>query len=211
MSHSNSKSSYQRTDNSRRAFLHQLSTLIGVTTASTLLSGSGISVALAYTPQLNSTDKAGKLLTQSQLIQLKAICAQVIPKTDTLGAAEVDTHGFIDNQLFHCHSIKQQQTIITLLENIDKESNKLYQANFIDLSSQLQITLLNHLERGDASFENIYRGAFKQLKSLICFGYYTSEVGASKELRYLAVPGGYKGSIPYKKTDANWGSQGLSY
>ena len=71
--------------------------------------------------------------------------------------------------------------------------------------------MLNQIEQGGASFKRKYRESFKQLKSLICFGYYTSKVGASQELRYLAVPGGYKGSIPYSSTDASWGSLGLFY
>ncbi|MGJ8681045.1 gluconate 2-dehydrogenase subunit 3 family protein [Paraglaciecola sp.] len=211
MSNDKAKSTQDCENSSRRNFLNKLSTFVGVTSATSLIAGNGISVALAYTPQLDSTQRAGKLLTQSQLILLKAICEQVIPKTDTLGAAEVDTHGFIDNQLFHCHSAHQQQIIITLLKDIDKESKQLYKTTFINLSSALKISLLNQLEQSNKSLSKNYRGPFKQLKSLICFGYYTSEEGASKELRYLAFPGGYKGSIPYKKTDANWGSQGLGY
>ena len=35
-------------------------------------------------------------------------------------------------------------------------------------------------------------------------GYFTSEPGATKALRYVAVPGRYEGCIPYKKGDKAW-------
>ncbi|KXI28482.1 gluconate 2-dehydrogenase subunit 3 family protein [Paraglaciecola hydrolytica] len=211
MSHNQGDKSPQTHNKSRRDFLNKIGLLVGVGTATSLLGGNAISVAMAYTPQQDSTSKAGKLLSQAQLIQLKAICAQVIPKTETLGAAEVDVHGFIDNQLFHCHTTAEQQKVVTLLSNIDKESNAQYQHQFAALTATQQVELLTQIEMGGQSFKQQYRGDFKFLKSLICFGYYTSEVGASQELRYLAVPGGYKGSIPYKKSDADWGSMGLYY
>ena len=211
MSPNHGDESQQCHDTSRRRFLNGFGVLVGATAATQLLGGNAISVAMAYTSQADSTSKAGKLLTQAQLIQLKAICAQVIPKTETLGAADVDVHGFIDNQLFHCHTVKEQQRIIELLTNIDNETQAQYQHSFVELSAAQQVSLLNHIELGTSHFKQKYRNDFKYLKTLICFGYYTSEVGASKELRYLAVPGGYTGSIPYKTSDASWGSQGLSY
>jgi hypothetical protein len=212
MSHNQGDKSPQIQNKSRRDFLNNFGLLVGISTAtSLLLGGNAISVAMAYTPQQDSTSKAGTLLSQKQLIQLKAICAQVIPKTETLGAADVDVHGFIDNQLSHCHLLADQQRVITLLSNIEKESLAQFQRNFIELTDAQQVSLLTQMEVGSSDFKLQYRQDFKFLKTLICFGYYTSEVGASQELRFLAVPGGYKGSIPYKKTDADWGSMGLYY
>jgi hypothetical protein len=36
-------------------------------------------------------------------------------------------------------------------------------------------------------------------------------VGASEELVYLAMPGGFKGSIPYKSIGKAWGSMRSYY
>ena len=40
---------------------------------------------------------------------------------------------------------------------------------------------------------------FAMMKQLTLLGYFTSEPGATKALRYLPVPGRYEGCIPYKK------------
>ena len=87
----------QLADQSRRKFIRGFSMLIGGSAATTLLTGNAIAVAMNYLPNSESTLTDGKIFNQTQLVQLKQICSIVIPATDTLGAAEVDTHGFIDN------------------------------------------------------------------------------------------------------------------
>ena len=201
---------------SRRKFIRGLSRLLGGSVTSVLLSGNALAVAIAHSitsvSTLNSVPTvAGKIFTLSQLKQLQSICAIVIPKSDTLGAAEVNTHGFIDNQLFHCYEQREQEKMITLLALIDDVAKRQLSLPFFTLNDKQQYALLTELDQGINNFDEQQRTDFKSLKQLICFGYYTSEVGASQELRYLAVPGGYKGSIPYKISDASWGSQGLYY
>ena len=45
---------------------------------------------------------------------------------------------------------------------------------------------------------------FKLMKDLTVQGYFTSEIGATKALRYVPVPGKYESCIPYKKGDKAW-------
>lgn len=45
---------------------------------------------------------------------------------------------------------------------------------------------------------------FTMMRNLTLFGYFTSEPGATKALRYLQTPGYYSGDIPYKKGDKSW-------
>ncbi len=196
-------------DNSRRKFIRGFGLLVGCSTAATLLTGNAIAVAMSYAPNADSTLTNGKVFTRAQLLQLEKICSIVIPATDTLGAAEVDTHGFIDNQLYHCHSKKVQHKAIAMLTLLNVEASNHFSRPFIELTSNQQYQLLNDIDQGKAAFNKQQRSEFKFLKQLICFGYYTSEVGATQELRYDPVPGGFKGSIPYKETDASWATSTL--
>jgi hypothetical protein len=41
------------------------------------------------------------------------------------------------------------------------------------------------------------RAFFAALKELVVVGYYTSEPGATRELRYEPVPGTYQGCLPF--------------
>lgn len=45
---------------------------------------------------------------------------------------------------------------------------------------------------------------FRTLKELTILGYYTSQTGATKELRYVQVPGRYDGCVPFAKIGREW-------
>jgi hypothetical protein len=206
---SDKKSIISTNKKSRRNFLKGFTTMLGGVAVGSLLTGNAISVAMAYVPRSDSTLTDGKVFNKNQLILLKKICAIVIPKTDTLGAAELDTHGFIDNQLFHCHTQAEQKSALELLTLIDTSAQQQLSKLFIKLTSAQQFQLLTNLDLGEQHFNQAQRADFKVLKKYICFGYYTSEVGATKELRYDPVPAGFKGSIPYKSSDPSWATKGL--
>ena len=193
-------------DVSRRRFIKGFSLLVGGTMATQLLTDDAVQAAMKYTKQTDSTAQDGKILSKANMQTLRDICAQVIPKTDTDGAAEVDTHGFIDDQLYHCHTKDEQQMVRDVLGKIGQVAQNTHKKSFVELSSQQQVELLITLEETSKDFYEKDLAAFKFLKGQIVFGYYTSEVGASEELTYLAVPGGFKGSIPYDSVGTSWGS-----
>ncbi|MEH6592319.1 MAG: gluconate 2-dehydrogenase subunit 3 family protein [Halioglobus sp.] len=193
-------------DKSKRNFLYGLSLLLGGTAVTQLIGCNAIPTALDYTPAPDSASHAGKIFSQADMVLLRDICALVIPKTDTAGAAEVDTHGFIDNQLYHCYPPEDQQKVTSVLLKINQIASQRHQQIFSGTTAAQQLALLTDLEKPDKGFDDADRSQFKFLKSQIVFGYYTSEVGASQELEYLAIPGGFTGSIPYDSVGKTWGS-----
>ena len=47
---------------------------------------------------------------------------------------------------------------------------------------------------------------FRMMKELTVLGYYTSQLGATKELRYARVPGKFVGCVPLAKVGRSWAS-----
>ena len=92
---------------------------------------------------------------------------------------------------------------------IDSISQQQLSSSFLMLTPAQQFQLLTDLDLGEKNFNQTQRADFKVLKQYICFSYYTSSVGATQELRYDPVPGGFKGSIPYSKSDSSWATGGL--
>jgi hypothetical protein len=45
---------------------------------------------------------------------------------------------------------------------------------------------------------------YSMMKQMTLFGYFTSEIGQTKALNFLPVPGRYDGAYPYKKGDKAW-------
>lgn len=191
---------------SRRRFLRNFGRAIGGTALAVSMSPAMMSSAMAFSPAKDSSNMNGKVFVKSEMQLLKAVCQVVIPRTDTPGAADVDCHGFVDHQLSNCFPEAIQKRGKKLLKRIDKSSNQRHKAEFTALSKQQQFRLLTDMELAQNGFTKKDRNHFKHLKGLIAFGYYTSEVGAKDELRYLPVPGGYKGSIKYTKNDGAWSS-----
>ena len=57
---------------------------------------------------------------------------------------------------------------------------------------------------GEPAAERAERPFWRTLKELTLVGYYTSEPGATQELRYEAVPGRYEGCIPFSQIGRTW-------
>lgn len=193
---------------SKRQFLKGVLATLGAGITSGLVGNNAIATALNYPLNPKSHLSAGKVFNQAQLTLLKTVCDLVLPRTDTPSAGDVDVHGFIDNQLFHCYEQATQNKMIALITMIETSSKKYYQHTFDTLLGEKQTQLLVDIEQGRTPFTMQNRANFKQLKALICFGYYTSEVGASQELNYQAFPGGFTGSI---KSDEHVNHGALAY
>ena len=188
----------------RRQFLRTMSQCVGGVAAAALLSNNGLAVAMAFDPATDASN--AKIFNPSQLTLLKHLCNVVIPATDTPGAGDINVHGFVDNQLYHCFAETEQQQVRAVLARVQQAAEKRFNSSFTSLSAEQQLTLLSQMEQAQGNFDQTDREQFKFLKSLICFGYYTSEVGATQELAYQAIPGGFKGEIAFSDVGRSWGS-----
>lgn len=193
-------------EQSKRQFLRGLTAFMGTAAVSQLINGDALAVAFNYQANTHSSVLAGEVFSFEQMQVLHDICAVVLPKTDTPSAADLDVHGFIDNQLSACYDKKEQQQAITIVEKVDFRSQASFSKKFIELSGAQQKELLIALEAERLGFTVQEKQAFKSLKSLLVFGFFTTEVGATQALNYQAVPGGFKGSVAYSYLKKSWGS-----
>ncbi|MFC3094189.1 gluconate 2-dehydrogenase subunit 3 family protein [Alteromonas sediminis] len=191
---------------SRRELLRHCKDAAIAATAVSWLSTQHIASAFAYTPkQGGEVTGKGKLLSFSQLKALQAIAQTILPATDTPGAGDLDCHGFVDHQLFTCHTEDQQGAVKEILTEIQRISVNQGSSSFELLNEQQRYDLLSGIE-AKQGYSDTQRSQFKFLKELVVFGYFTSQVGATQALNYQAVPGGYKGSIPADENTKSWGS-----
>jgi hypothetical protein len=95
----------------------------------------------------------------------------VIPATDTAGAGDVNTHGFIDNQLHYCFDQSAQVAIVKVVALIEEESKSRQNASFNLLSLANANLLLSDIDTSKNGFTKAHTEACKFLKSLIVFGY----------------------------------------
>ena len=126
---------------------------------------------------------------------LRELVETIIPQTDTPGAAETDTHGFIDDQLANCRAPEEARQFITELDKFDQQCRQHWGQVFADLSAPDKQAAMSACAHHQVPFKELPADFFYRLKSLTILGYYSSEAGASQELVYLPIPGGYAGSF----------------
>jgi hypothetical protein len=167
------------------------------------LVGGTVSVAeLAPLAQaaMADTDASPQFLDADQFALLGRAVDLMIPETDTPGAYGVGVHRFIDMMLAEYAAADRRETMQQALCDVNAASVSRYGKNFVDISSGEQLDLLVTVDK-DAFEDRGSSAAYRMLKSMILFGYYTSEIGASVELRFVPYPGTTQGCVPVDSFD----------
>ena len=183
----------------RRNAIKQLASFCGLA-----LSATSLDLIAASAKTKNTLEASPGLLNANQLALIRQLGEVIIPTTETPGAIAAGVHTFISHYAADAFSLQEQQQLLLGLEKIEKASKKLWHKTFIKASSKQQISLLTDMEKAQGEFDSHDRIFFKQLKGLVIFGYYTSEIGATQELAYLAIPGGFKGDVKFTTVGKAW-------
>ncbi|WP_217606216.1 gluconate 2-dehydrogenase subunit 3 family protein [Chitinophaga sp. GbtcB8] len=178
-----------------------------------LLLGSAISASTlaALDGCTSSAPKNYALQAPETKSTLAEIAETIIPETGTPGAKAAKVDDFIVTMMNDCYEQKDQQILLDGLKKIDEASNKQYKKAFVDLTAEQKTAVLTEIDKERVAYnkrENKGKDDpthyFQFIKELTLLGYFTSEPGATKALRYVAVPGKFEGCIPYKKGDKAW-------
>lgn len=148
---------------------------------------------------------AGTAFLSPDELALTGVLAElIIPRTDTPGALAVGAHRTVDHLLATCTPAPEQAMFRAGLARIDAVARAQAGKRFSALPAARQVALLRALDNGVAPFGADDRAFFRQLKGHVAFAYYTSEAGATRELDYLPVPGGFKGHLKITRSTRTW-------
>jgi hypothetical protein len=197
MPHNNKFADTIETENPRRTALKQMALLCG-------LSLSAQSLDLLAATVKGTMPHVTKFFTPDQLQMTGEIADLIIPTTDTPGALAVNVHGFLDTYLVECVTKEKQQQFLNGLKKINSVAEDEFHKTFLACTHKQHIQLLTAIEKSHLGFTAADKDFFIYFKSLTLFGYYTSEVGATQELAYLPVPGGYQGNFPFANIGKAW-------
>lgn len=128
---------------------------------------------------------------------LDALCDITLPDTDTPGAKKVGAPAFVLTAISHGLANCPDDALRRFKFALDKEAG----SDFLSLSLVQQQELLTPIDEAAFSRRPSRELSadlllWKPLKSLILTAYYTSEVGASQELRYVLIPGRFDPDTP---------------
>ncbi|MFT3826080.1 MAG: gluconate 2-dehydrogenase subunit 3 family protein [Chitinophagaceae bacterium] len=140
---------------------------------------------------------------------LDEVAETILPATDTPGAKEAKVGEFMTVFVNDCYDEKNQQIFLDGMKKINEASKKKFNDNFMSISPEQRKELLTEIDKERKTYTDNKKSEdpthyFVLIKQLTLLGYFSSEVGATKALRYVAIPGRYEGCIHYKKGDRAW-------
>ena len=158
---------------------------------------------------------------------LNEVGETILPETKTPGAKAANVGGFMAVMVRDCYTADDQKVFKAGIGKLDEACNKKFGKKFMEADAMQRTELLTALDKeakdyatkknsdaaadklkhqGDKKYKapDVPNHYFTMMKQLTVLGFFTSEIGATKALRYLPVPGKYDGNYPYKKGDRAW-------
>lgn len=175
----------------------------GSLSASTL---AGVLGGCAVDPAAMGT--APGILTADQFDLVTALAEQIIPATDTPGATAAQVPAYIDLMLTEWYPAADRERFLGGLANVEARAQAAHANSFVACTTDQQHALMTVMDN------EVFRGSgaaptgsgppfFRVLKELVVAGYYTSEVGATQELRVMPM-GIYRADVPYDEIGHAW-------
>lgn len=168
-------------------------------------------------------------LTAEDIAFLNEVGETILPRTATPGAKDANVGEFMKVMVRDSYEEADQRAFVEGMEKLNEASNKKFNKDFMELAFQERTLLLTEIDQEAKDYqrkvsefnnkeaqkekEEIAKGSldykrqhmaphyFTMMKQLTLLGFFTSEPGMTKAVRYLPVPGRYEGCVPYKKGD----------
>jgi hypothetical protein len=153
--------------------------------------------------------QVNSLFNEDQVAFMNEVGDTILPETKTPGAKAADVGSFMAIMVQDCYSPADQKIFLAGLTTVDAEADKKYSKKFTDLDPAQRLELLTMLDKAQKAESKLPKPGkqyqyYAMLKQMTLLGYFTSEPGATKALRYIEVPGHFDGNYPYKKGDKAW-------
>jgi len=177
-----------------------------------LLLGATVIGAEFFLSGCTATDKkvGGSLdFTPDDVAFLDEVAETIIPATSTPGAKAAKVGAFMTVMVKDCYDEKQQKIFLDGMGKLNEACDKKHGHGFMKATPEQRKEVLIELDKEQKEYTKSKKTDdpshyFNLMKQLTLLGYFTSEIGATQALRYVAVPGRYDGCVPYKKGDKAW-------
>lgn len=186
----------------RREAIKRVTFLLG---GVALVGGSSL-VAACERAQRNA-GRAGEgvgTFTARDVAFLDEVAETMLPETKTPGAKAAHVGAFMALMVTDTYSERDQGIFRDGIRKLDE-------ASFMAATPQQRLARLEQVDREQKAYTDARKDAdpphyFRLMKELALLGYFTSEIGYTKAMRYLETPGRFDPCLPYTPGETTWAS-----
>src|SRR5262245_13320756 len=206
----------------RREALQYVTALLG----GAVLTGGDRVLALSFDDDMLAQTMAQgtSVFSAADVALLDEIAETILPETSTPGAKAAKTGAFMALMVTDVYTAPQQQVFKTGLGQVDDACRKAHNVAFVQATPAQRLSVVQGLDREQKTAmdartpERPNRAPaapaapdepahyFRMMKELTLLGYFTSEIGYTKAMRYRESPGRFDPCAPQAPGDKIWAS-----
>jgi hypothetical protein len=206
----------------RREVIQRVAALLG----GAALAGGDLLEAFSFddAARLEAMAQGAGAFTAADIALLDEIAETILPETSTPGAKAAKTGAFMALMVTDAYAPRNQQVFRDGMRAVDDASRRAHGVSFMAASPSQRLTLVETLDREQKTVMDARASAprsrapapaaagdepahyFRMMKELALLGYFTSEIGYTRAMRYLETPGRFDPCAPHAPGDKTWAS-----
>ncbi len=162
------------------------------------------------------------MFSAADVALLDEIADTILPETSTPGAKAAKTGAFMALMVTDVYTDRNQQVFRDGMRALDDACRAMTGVGFVQATPAQRLTLLEALDREQKTAsesrvtirtryppapsdpEDLPPHYFRMMKELALLGYFTSEIGYTKALRYRETPGRFDPDVPLAPGEKSW-------
>jgi hypothetical protein len=143
---------------------------------------------------------------------LDEVADTILPTTaKSPGAKAAATGPFMAVMVTDTYKPEDQKVFRAGMTALDEACKAKHGAGFMQATAEQRTALLTELDAEQHAFMKSKKPEepthyFRMMKELSLLGFFTSEIGYTKAMRYKETPGKYEPCLPYVKGETSWAS-----
>ncbi len=158
---------------------------------------------------------AGASFSADDVAFLDEVADTILPDTSTPGAKAAQVGAFMALMVTDTYQDADQQVFKSGMQQLDASCRQMHKTAFMAATPAQRLALLEQIDREQKAYmdDRATKGTadsatpahyFRMMKELALLGYFTSEIGCTKAMRYLETPGRFDPCAPYKPGETAW-------
>lgn len=148
--------------------------------------------------------------TAADVALLDEIAETILPETSTPGAKAAKTGAFMALAASDVYTAENHALFKDGLRKVDEACTSAHGTSFMTAAPAERLAVLEALDREQKALMDARRSGdeprpyFRLMKELALLGYFTSEIGSTRAMRYIESPGRFDPCAPHKPGDRSW-------